>query len=563
MTGRIYTIDEVMHDLEVELTLNGGTTYPEEFVDYVRREYPHGLPSDWDPESKRMYLDSTRPYWRRNEERKAELSRLKARKHQIAEEARREDEKREREREKQRREIQTKLEREQREAERKREREAERERRDPTPDVLPASTIPEIPFEIRDQHIFVPGMTRHGKSSQLFHLIMDDITHDRGVAVLDPIKGHLVTQLLAHIPERRHKDCIYLDLKNPIPLDVMRPTPNPENLVGDIKELVLKGDTTLKRAEPILTRLVYALLSMPGSKFTDIEDIFTLPKRKQWFLDNLEKTDERRYEYWKNNWPSGKDFEPLFNRMTDFTENPSLRIILGNPNPVLNLRTAMDERKIILVSLPGESEVTQIYGTMLVSRFQQAAYSRADVPKSELQPFCLYVDEFEMFQTQSFNKILQAAGGLGLYLTLGNQHVFQLTDDIRHSVFGNVGTCIIFKVREGFDLFSTIIHPYKTHHLGLIPRHQAIFKIGDNPPEFHWTKKPPDFTKELEQRAEEVRQKLIRQTIDKYRPTNAESGTIRAGDNAALHSPAVRHHEEDDSTNPRSENIEPSGPPRT
>jgi len=365
---------------------------------------------------------------------------------------------------------------------------------------------------------------------------MDDIENDRGVALLDPIKGDLVTELLPHIPERRLKDCIYLDLKHPIPIDIMRPTPYPEHLVGDIKEFVLKGDTTLKRAEPILTRLIYALLSLPGSKFTDIEDVFTLPKRKKWFLDSLEAIDPHRFEYWKNNWPSGAEFSPLLARMTDFTENPSLRIILGDADPILNLRTAMDERKIILVSLPGDSEVTQIYGTMLISRFQQAAYSRSDIPKNQRQPFCLYVDEFEMFQTASFTKILQAAGGLKLYLTLGNQHIHQLTDDIRHGVFGNVGTVIVFKIREGFDLFSTIIHPYKPYRLGLIPKHQAIFKIGDNAPQFYWTKAPPHFSHEMQNRAEHIREILISQTKDTY----AQSSQKRTEDNASCNPPPIR-----------------------
>lgn len=508
----------------------GKTDPPESWDEYRKRVY---IPLEWEWEAQEKEKEKHRKELEREtKEYERTVDRLAA---QI-----------EREKQRLRRDELRKRERDQREIQRKLEQEAAAEERDPTPDPQPASTIPTIPFSIRDQHVFVPGMTRHGKSSQLFHLIMDDIEHDRGVALLDPIKGHLVTQLLAHIPERRHKDCIYLDLKNPIPLDIMRPTPDPENLVGDIKQFVLKGDTTLKRAEPILTRLIYALLTISGSKFTDIEDVFTLPKRKQWFLESLEKTDQPKFEYWKNNWPPPTSVESLLARMTDFTQNPSLRIIFGDTHPRLNLRKAMDERKIILVSLPGESEVTQIYGTMLVSRFQQAAYSRAETPKSQLQPFCLYVDEFEMFQTASFNKILQAAGGLGLYLTLGNQHIFQLTEDIRHSVFGNVGTCIIFKVREGFDLFSTIIHPYKPYRLGLIPKHQAIFKIGDNPPQFHWTQKPPDFTSEMEARAEVVRRKLIDQTLREYGPTSAQSSTIRTGDNSSLQYPPSSHTEGND-----------------
>lgn len=449
----------------------------------------------------------------------------------------------------------------------------ERERQDPTPDVLSASTIPQIPFEIRDQHVFIPGMTRHGKSTQLFHLILDDINNDRGVALLDPLKADLITELLPYIPERRLKDCIYLDTKNPIPLDVMRPTPDPQELVGDIKNLILKEDTTLKRAEPILTRLLYALLSIPGSKFTDIEDVFTLPKRQRWFMDHLEKHDERRFEYFKKIFTTSH-FDSVLSRMTDFTENPSLRIILGHPYPQLNLRKAMDERKIILVSLPGKSETNQIYGSLLISRFEQAALSRAadNIPKSARVPFCLYVDEFEEFQTSSFAKILEAAGGLKLYLTVGNQHIFQLTDEIRHSILGNVGTFIIFTLGEGENEFSRAIHPYKPYRIGLIPRYQAVFKVGDDAPQFHWTRPAPhgkELSPALQKRSREIRDRLIQQTRDNYSwdacdrammmSMDAQSGTNRTGDNPPCDTSSVAHTEDNEHHEHQDETISPSG----
>jgi len=527
------------------------TDPPEAWEDYFVRVVMPRLHPKWTLGEQQEWIESFVPGWKEQEREKLEYQKqLEREKTEYEKTVNR---------------LQVEIEREKnriaREEFRKREREAREEQRDPTPNILPASSIPAIPFSIRDQHIFIPGMTRHGKSTQLFHLILDDINNDRGVAVLDPIKADLITELLPYIPERRLKDCIYLDLKNPIPLDVMRPTPNPEQLVGDIKALVLRGQTNLDRAEPILTKLLHALLSIPGSKFTDIEDVFTLPNRKQWFLDNLKQRDARRFEYWSSAWPPRDHTSPLINRMTNFTENPSLRTILGHTHPILNLRKAMDERKIVLVSLPGKSEITRIYGSLLVSRFQQAALSRAEdnIPKNERVPFCLFVDEFEEFQTSSFAEILEAAGGLKLFLTVGNQHIFQLTDEIRHSILGNVGTLIIFKLGEGENELSRAIYPYKPYRIGLIPRHQAIFKIGDAPPEFHWTKPAPhspELSKEQQQKSNELRAFLIAQTREQYgldacdrqaaELMNAQYGLKRTVDGGACNSATVPHNEGND-----------------
>ena len=285
---------------------------PETLSDFVDRQMRRGshtfIPSGLTKEERAPYGESLNEAWERLEKEKAE--RRKKREQELKEHERMVAQlKTQIEREKER--IRRDAERLQREQQRKLEQKAERERRDPTPQVQPAATIPKIPFEIRDQHIFIPGMTRHGKSTQFFHMILDDINSGHGVALLDPIKGDLITEILPYIPTSRLKDCIYLDLANPIPLDVMRPTPNPEELVSDIKALVLKGDTTLKRAEPILTRLIYALLAIPDSKFTDIEDVFTLPGRKKWFLDGVKQLDERTVAYW-NEWPRTQRLNPSF-----------------------------------------------------------------------------------------------------------------------------------------------------------------------------------------------------------------------------------------------------------
>lgn len=493
--------------------------------------------------------DFYKPMWKEDEQAKSDHRKL------LEREVREHDQKVERlkieiERQKERirREEVQKREREEREAKRKKEQEEERERRDPTP-VIQAPNYPTpIPPNVRDQHIFIPGMTRHGKSTQILKLVMNDIANGKGVAVLDP-KGHLIKDICGLLQENHISKCIYLDLEHPVPLEILRGASNPEYLVGDLKQMVLKGDTTLKRAEPILTRLIYALLSIPGSAFTDIEDIFTLPERKKWFLDSLEKCDSRRFAYWTSKWPSDAELSPLLARMTDFTENESLRTILGGGG--LNISEAMDQGRIILVDLGGTGEPREIYGSQLVSQFQQAAFKRTKLDPSQIVPYHLFVDEFEDFQTSSFDKILSKAGGLGLYLTVGNQYIDQLTEEIRHAIFGNVGTYIIFHIEEKLSLFTNIVHPYDVNHLARLPKYQAVYRVAGAQPVFKWMADKPPISKERAEIMVEILKKA----------THAEFGQKRTGDNTSLHSPAVRHSEGNASTDPKSEDIQPTGAP--
>jgi hypothetical protein len=508
---------------------------PETYDNFLKRVGEPVLKPDATLIAREMAYRPIAETWAERERQKAVLR--KARLIREKEEARimeREEREARQRAERDQRDAQRKLEREQREAQHKLERELEKERQNPTPQVQPPDSPDDIPYNIRDQHIFIPGRTRHGKTSQLINLIKRDIDNGHGVGVLDP-KGDLIRRLCAILPENRLDDCIYLDLETPIPLDIMRRTTDPEALVGDIKALVLKGDTTLKRAEPILTRMVYTLLEVPGTRFTDIEDIFTVPKRKKAILDALEKINPERHDYWRNNWPSPDRWEPLVNRMTDFTQNKSLKAILGEPAPELDLRKAMDERKIILVNLGGTGEAREIYGALLVSRFQQAAFSRTDIHESKRVPFFLFVDEFENFQTSSFAKIFSVAGGLGLRIAVGNQYIDQLNDDIRHAVIGNAGTFIIFQIREMLSLFRNVVHPYDFEHIGRLPKHQAIYKIGDQPPIFKWTKAPPKFEADEERIADQIALKLKAKTLAKYGPSDKRNTSAQNGSKRPVH----------------------------
>jgi superfamily II DNA or RNA helicase len=129
--------------------------------------------------------------------------------------------------------------------------------------------------------------------------------------------------------------------------------------------------------------------------------------------------------------------------------NDMLRNVIGQKKSSFNIRKAMDEGKVLIVNLSkgkmGEINSNMI-GMILVSKIQMAAMSRADIPEKERRIFYLYVDEFQNFVTDSFTHILSEARKYALGLTIANQYVAQLDEQIRDAVFGNVGTLIAFRI---------------------------------------------------------------------------------------------------------------------
>jgi hypothetical protein len=85
---------------------------------------------------------------------------------------------------------------------------------------------------------------------------------------------------------------------------------------------------------------------------------------------------------------------------------------------------------------------------IFVMKFQAAAMSRSSVPEDDRVDFCLYVDEFQNFSTDSFATIMSEARKYHLNLIVANQFTTQLTEEIRDAVFGNIGTIVSFRIGQ-------------------------------------------------------------------------------------------------------------------
>lgn len=140
---------------------------------------------------------------------------------------------------------------------------------------------------------------------------------------------------------------------------------------------------------------------------------------------------------------------PILNKVGQFLSSPILRNILWQPKNPFSMRWVMDNSKIFIVNLSkgkiGE-DASALLGSMMVTKFQIKAMTRADIPEKERRDFWLYVDEFQNFATDSFATILSEARKYKLSLTMANQYIAQMPDTVQWAVFGNVGSLISFQV---------------------------------------------------------------------------------------------------------------------
>ena len=311
----------------------------------------------------------------------------------------------------------------------------------------------------RRRHTYVIGATGMGKSVLLTNIAYQDMMDGRGFAFIDP-HGDAVELLMSKVPPERVDDVIYFDpgdVDSPIGMNMFEFT-DPEQKdfivqegINMLQSLYDPGNQGIfgPRAHHMFRNAALLLMSDPnGGTFIDIPRCFIdmeFVKSKLRYV-----TDKTVYDYWTKEFPAsqrsndaGEVTSWFVSKWGPFLSNQMMRNILGQSKSGFNIREIMDNKKILLVNLSkgkmGELN-SKLLGMIFVMKFQTAAMSRADIPEHERKDFCLFVDEFQNFSTESFETILSEARKYRLNLILANQFMTQLTDKIREGILGNVGT---------------------------------------------------------------------------------------------------------------------------
>jgi hypothetical protein len=142
----------------------------------------------------------------------------------------------------------------------------------------------------------------------------------------------------------------------------------------------------------------------------------------------------------------------------------------------------MDEGNILLVDLSkgklGE-DTSNLLGSLLISRFDLAALSRANLPENERKDYTLYLDEFHNFTTNSIVLMLSELRKYRLSLVLAHQYLTQLQIPIRDAILGNVGTIIVFRVgATDAEILAPEFHPYfSVTDFTNLPNYQIYLKM--------------------------------------------------------------------------------------
>ncbi len=339
----------------------------------------------------------------------------------------------------------------------------------------------------REQGTYVIGTTGTGKTTLLRNIAVEDMWNNpnEGLCVLDP-HGDLTDELLGWVPPNRVGDVVYLnpmDMERPFGLNLLTCDRTNENEVRWVVSTILETLHRLfwyswgPRLEHVLQHTVRTALKVPDSTFIELLLLLTAQDYRETVIGSKDSVKADKYgqldpqqdylliKFWYD-WflklgPSMQTevTSSTLNKLSPFLLDTMMRNIIGQSESSIDLRSIMDEGKILLVNLSkgdlGENN-SALLGSVLVNLILIAALRRRGPQYHQgRRRFHVIVDEYQNFANPSFSILQSEARKFGVDLIVAHQYRDQLDQDSQGASL-NVGNIVSFRVsgRDSYFLAS-------------------------------------------------------------------------------------------------------------
>ena len=314
--------------------------------------------------------------------------------------------------------------------------------------------------------MYIVGQTGTGKSELAKFLAIQDIKAGNGVAFIDP-HGSAVSDILLQVPEERIKDVIYFnpgDEQFPMGFNILdakgRKAQN--MVINSFIELLYKlydpqhqGIVGPQLERAVRNAMLTVMEVVPGGTMVDVMRLIIDQKYEKELAAKV--TDPMVKKYWIDEMANTQAFHRsektgyFVSKFDRFVTDRTMRNIMGQSESAFNIADVMKNKKILLVDLNkgllGE-ENSKFLGLLIIPKLLTSAFNRPYYEGPNYDDFYLYIDEFQNFATPDLVTILSEARKYKLNLTVANQFLAQMTEDIRNAIFGNVGTLVSFRVGQ-------------------------------------------------------------------------------------------------------------------
>ena len=329
------------------------------------------------------------------------------------------------------------------------------------------------------KHTFVMGQTGSGKSVAAENAALQYIHNDASVMVVEP-HADLTNSILAKIPRRRWGDVVVLDLMDDVlfrlsPFAGIGEATRDSNLRARIPVYVERIMSTIQASmginwdsAPRMQEIIHHALTIVACALGEEGSMFAVARLMDdtsWRMSLVEKAYENpvtkaiaaeAYTFWSNAFPfwtaqqRSEGMAAARRRIKPFIDRPQMQFTLGLPGQTIDLATALNEGKIILVPMHDDIglESKRLLGAYIIREVLAAVKSRAHDRTTNRQLTAVIIDEFPDFvgsMAEAVKDFLAQTRKYGVAITLLAQSIYQLPRDVQTEIHTNCGSLAFFR----------------------------------------------------------------------------------------------------------------------
>jgi hypothetical protein len=338
-----------------------------------------------------------------------------------------------------------------------------------------------LKIEDRFRHIYSLGGSGSGKTVTMNNVALQDIKMGNGVCVVDP-HGESIDDILRRMPPERMDDVIVFSpaiTDRPLALNMLETDPlkpQQKTLVIDTLFTIWDKLYDLKKTggpmfENYMKNAMRLVMSHPesGNTLMEIPKVLVDEDYRSFKLAMCQ--EQEVVDFWEKEATKAGGDASLENmvpyitsKLAPFITNDFIKPMIGQTKSVINFREAMDNKKIILVSLAkGQigDQAAYLVGMVIVGGLLMAGMGRSDglrykadgttepTTPAERPPFFVYIDEMQNFLFDAIPKALEEIRKYKVGFYLAHQFVKQVVVDgserIKDSIMANCATKIIYR----------------------------------------------------------------------------------------------------------------------
>lgn len=341
-------------------------------------------------------------------------------------------------------------------------------------------------------HLCVAGPSGVGKSSLIANMAIQDMAAHRACIVIDG-KGDLADDLIARVPDGRRGDVIVLDPGRGGPMPGLRVfdrgtdiETTADLLVGVFKDLFRESWGV--RSDQWIRAGLVLLAAEPTSTLADFPFVFSNDAFRHRLVgrlrDPLALATWAAYEAMTPAERAQHLASPL-NKIAEIVGRRTIRAVLAQPSPKLDLREVLRRGKLVIVRLsPGEisGPAARLLGALIVHQLFSAVQARAAIPQARRKPYgMVYIDEPKVLGDLPvpIDSLYELARGMNVGMCTAVQSLSQLPKALQRAILTNSSSLIAYRQNaDDAALLARELPGVTADALQALPRFTAVMKIG-------------------------------------------------------------------------------------